>query len=82
MADDAAAVLGTLEIPSATSPPSRWEARLRRSWPFAIRSWSVRSLVLNSTYTRPDGLFRSQLDFWRWLPEVAPSERAVVPFVA
>jgi pimeloyl-ACP methyl ester carboxylesterase len=29
-----------------------------------------------STYARPDALFRSQLNFWRWLPEVAPSERA------
>src|SRR5688572_25747939 len=36
----------------------------------------VRSLVLVSTYARPDTLFRSQLNFWRWLPEVAPSERA------
>ncbi|MGH2946117.1 MAG: BTAD domain-containing putative transcriptional regulator [Solirubrobacteraceae bacterium] len=36
----------------------------------------VRSLVLVSTYARPDALFRSQLNFWRWLPEVAPSERA------
>jgi hypothetical protein len=32
--------------------------------------------VLISKYARPDALFRSQLDFWRWLPEVAPSERA------
>jgi pimeloyl-ACP methyl ester carboxylesterase len=36
----------------------------------------VRSLVLMSTYARPDALFRSQLNFWRWLAEVAPSERA------
>src|SRR3712207_6680797 len=34
----------------------------------------VRSLV--STQARPDALWRSQLDFWRWLVEVAPSERA------
>jgi pimeloyl-ACP methyl ester carboxylesterase len=32
--------------------------------------------VLVSTYARPDALFRAQLEFWRWLPEVAPSERA------
>jgi pimeloyl-ACP methyl ester carboxylesterase len=32
--------------------------------------------VLVSTYARPDALFRSQLNFWRWLPEAAPSERA------
>src|SRR5688572_28992823 len=36
----------------------------------------VRSLVLVSTYARADALFRAQLRFWRWLPEVAPSERA------
>jgi pimeloyl-ACP methyl ester carboxylesterase len=36
----------------------------------------VRSLVLVSTYARPDALWRSQLNFWRWLPEVAPSGRA------
>ena len=36
----------------------------------------VRSLVLISTYARPDALWRSQLNFWRWLAEVAPSERA------
>jgi pimeloyl-ACP methyl ester carboxylesterase len=31
---------------------------------------------LASAFRRPDALFRSQLNFWRWLPEVAPSERA------
>jgi pimeloyl-ACP methyl ester carboxylesterase len=36
----------------------------------------VRSLVLVSTYARPDALLRAQLAFWRWLPETAPSERA------
>jgi pimeloyl-ACP methyl ester carboxylesterase len=36
----------------------------------------IRSLVLTSTYARPDALWRSQLNFWRWLPEVAPSQRA------
>jgi pimeloyl-ACP methyl ester carboxylesterase len=29
-----------------------------------------------STYPRPDALWRSQLNFWRRLAEVAPSERA------
>jgi pimeloyl-ACP methyl ester carboxylesterase len=36
----------------------------------------VRSLALVSTYARPDALLRSQLEFWRWLAEAAPSERA------
>jgi pimeloyl-ACP methyl ester carboxylesterase len=36
----------------------------------------IRSLVLVSTYALPDALWRSQLNFWRWLVEVAPSESA------
>ena len=32
--------------------------------------------MLQSTYAHPDALFRAQLEFWRWLVEVAPSERA------
>ncbi len=32
--------------------------------------------MLVGTYARPDALWRAQLDFWRWLAEVAPSERA------
>jgi hypothetical protein len=36
----------------------------------------VRRLVLVSTHARPDALFRSQVKFWRWLAEMAPSERA------
>jgi pimeloyl-ACP methyl ester carboxylesterase len=36
----------------------------------------VRSLVLVSTYARPDALLRAQLKLWRWLPQVAPDERA------
>jgi hypothetical protein len=32
--------------------------------------------VLVSTHARPNALFRSQLNFWRWLAEGAPSERA------
>ena len=36
----------------------------------------VRSLVLVSTFARPDALLRSQFAFWRWLAEAAPSAHA------
>ena len=74
MADDAAALLRALEIPS----PRRGLLDGQRHRPgLALRHPElVRSLVLVSTYARPDALWRSQLDFWRWLAEVAPGERA------
>jgi pimeloyl-ACP methyl ester carboxylesterase len=36
----------------------------------------VRRPVLVSTYACPHALFLSQVEFWRWLAEAAPSERA------
>ena len=75
MADDAAAVLRALDVPSAHVAGFSMGSAIAQE--LAIRHPElVRSLVLNSTYARPDALFRSQLDFWRWLPEDAPSERA------
>jgi pimeloyl-ACP methyl ester carboxylesterase len=75
MADDAAAVLRALDVPSAHVAGFSMGSAIAQE--LAIRYPElVRSLVLNSTYARPDALFRSQLDFWRWLPEAAPSERA------
>jgi hypothetical protein len=74
MADDAGALLRALEIWNATWPGSRWAAPSRRSWPSGTPS-SYAAWVLVSTYARPVAPFRSQLNFWRWLPEVAPSER-------
>jgi pimeloyl-ACP methyl ester carboxylesterase len=75
MADDAAAVLRALDVPSAHVAGFSMGSAIAQE--LAIRHPElIRSLVLNSTYARPDALFRSQLDFWRWLPEVAPSERA------
>src|SRR5215217_5174286 len=38
----------------------------------------VRSLVLISTWARPDAYFRAMTKFWHWLVEVAPSERAML----
>jgi pimeloyl-ACP methyl ester carboxylesterase len=75
MADDAAALLQALDVPSAHVAGFSMGSAIAQE--LAIRHPElVRSLVLNSTYARPDALFRSQLDFWRWLPEAAPSERA------
>jgi pimeloyl-ACP methyl ester carboxylesterase len=75
MADEGAALLRALEIPSAHVAGFSMGSAIAQE--LAIRHPElVRSLVLVSTYARPDALFRSQLNFWRWLPEVAPSERA------
>jgi pimeloyl-ACP methyl ester carboxylesterase len=75
MADDAAALLRALEVPSAHVGGFSMGSAIAQE--LALRHPElVHSLVLVSTYARPDALFRSQLNFWRWLPEVAPSERA------
>jgi pimeloyl-ACP methyl ester carboxylesterase len=75
MADDAAAVLRAFEIRSAHVMGFSMGSAIAQE--LALRHPElVRSLVLVSTYACPDALFRSQLNFWRWLPEVAPSERA------
>jgi pimeloyl-ACP methyl ester carboxylesterase len=75
MADDAAAVLRALAIHSAHVAGFSMGSAIAQE--LALRHPElVRSLVLVSTYARPDVLVRSQFNFWRWLPEVAPSERA------
>src|SRR5215211_2457881 len=75
MADDAAKVLQALQVPSAHVAGFSMGSAIAQE--LALRHPElVRSLVLQSTYARPDALFRSQLNFWRWLPEAAPSERA------
>jgi 3-oxoadipate enol-lactonase len=75
MADDAAQVLRALEVPSAHIAGFSMGSAIAQE--LALRHPElVRSLVLMSTYARPDALFRSHLNFWRWLPEAAPSERA------
>ena len=35
---------------------------------------AVRSLVLQSTWSRPDAYFQTVIDSWRWLVETAPDE--------
>jgi pimeloyl-ACP methyl ester carboxylesterase len=75
MADDAAAVLRALQVPSAHVAGFSMGSAIAQE--LALRHPElVRSLVLVSTYARPDALVRSQFGFWRWLPEVAPSDRA------
>jgi pimeloyl-ACP methyl ester carboxylesterase len=38
----------------------------------------VRSLLLQSTWAKPDAYFQSMGRFWRWMVENAPSERAML----
>ncbi len=75
MADDAAALMRALGLPATHVAGFSMGSAIAQE--LALRHPElVRSLVLQSTYGRPDALWRSQLTFWRWLPEVAPSERA------
>jgi pimeloyl-ACP methyl ester carboxylesterase len=75
LADDAAQVLRALGIRSAHVVGFSMGSAIAQE--LALRHPErVRSLVLVSTYARPDALLRAQFTFWRWLPEVAPSERA------
>ena len=75
IADDAAALLRALDISAAHVAGFSLGSAIAQE--LALRHPElVRSLVLQSTYARPEALFRAQLAFWRWLAEAAPSERA------
>jgi pimeloyl-ACP methyl ester carboxylesterase len=75
MADDAAAVLRALEIPSAHVAGFSGGSMIAQE--LALRHPElVRSLVLQSTWSGLDRYAQTQLEFWRWLIEAAPSERA------
>jgi pimeloyl-ACP methyl ester carboxylesterase len=75
MADDAATLLRALDAPAVHVAGFSMGSAIAQE--LALRHPElVRSLVLVGTYARPDALLRSQLTFWRWLPTVAPDERA------
>ena len=77
MADDAAAVLRAVGISRAHVAGFSMGSTIAQE--LALRHPElVRSLVLVSTYARPDALLRAHFAFWRWLPDAAPSERAFV----
>jgi pimeloyl-ACP methyl ester carboxylesterase len=75
MADDAAALLRALDVPAAHV--AGFSAGSVIAQELALRHPElVRSLVLVSTWARPDAYFRAMVDAWRWMAEAAPSERA------
>jgi pimeloyl-ACP methyl ester carboxylesterase len=75
MADDAAEVLRALGVSKAHvagfSGGSVIAQELALRYPELVRS-----LVLVSTWARPDAYFRSMLASWRWMAEAAPDDRA------
>ena len=76
MADDAAAVLRALDVPAAHVAGFSGGSAIAQE--LALRHPElVRSLVLMSTFARPDAYMRAAAGFWHWLADVAPSERAM-----
>ncbi len=77
MADDCAALLRALEIPAAHVAGFSGGSLIAQE--LALRHPElVKSLVLISTWARPDAYFRAMTGFWHWLVEAAPSERAML----
>jgi pimeloyl-ACP methyl ester carboxylesterase len=77
MADDAAAVLRALDIPAAHVAGFSGGSLMAQE--LALRNPElVRSLVLMSTFARPDAYLLGATRVWHWLAEVAPSERAML----
>ena len=79
MADDSAAVLEAVGIPSAHVAGFSGGSIIAQE--LALRHPArVRSLVLQSTWTSPDSYCRTWGRFVRWLAESAPSERSFLEF--
>jgi pimeloyl-ACP methyl ester carboxylesterase len=77
MADDAAALLQALGVSFAHIAGFSGGSAIAQE--LALRHPEmVRSLVLVSTFARPDAYFRTMADSWRWLVDAAPSERAML----
>jgi pimeloyl-ACP methyl ester carboxylesterase len=75
MADDAAHVLRALGVPGAHVAGFSGGSVIAQE--LALRHPTlVRSLVLVSTWARPDAYFRAMARAWRWMAQAAPSERA------
>ena len=75
MAEDAAELLRALEVPAAHVAGFSGGSIIAQE--LALRHPDlVRSLVLVSTWARPDAHLRSMVNAWRWMVEAAPSERA------
>ena len=75
MAEDAAGVLGALDMKNAHVAGFSGGSIIAQE--LALRHPDVvRSLVLQSTWPAPDPYLRSWMVFAQWLVEVAPSERA------
>ncbi|HET8758130.1 MAG TPA: alpha/beta hydrolase [Solirubrobacteraceae bacterium] len=75
MADDAAALLHALGAARVHVAGFSMGSLIAQE--LALRHPElVRSLVLMSSYARPDARLRAQLELWRWLPTAAPDARA------
>jgi pimeloyl-ACP methyl ester carboxylesterase len=76
-ADDAAALLSALGIASAHV--AGFSGGSVTAQYLALRHPQlVRSLVLQSTWGRPDAYHRAATETWKWLVTAAPSERAML----
>ncbi len=77
MADDAAAVLRALTVPAAHVVGFSGGSFISQE--LALRHPGlVRSLILVSTCARTDAYFRRMAEFWDWMIERAPNERAML----
>lgn len=77
MADDAAAVLRALDVRAAHVAGFSGGSLIAQE--LALRHPElVRSLVLMSTFARPDAYLRAAGKFFHWLADTAPSERAMM----